>query len=292
MAVPFLNALVPVLFCIALGWVLARRTDWLESSSLPRLVTSVGLPCLILNAILGMELPLLELSDTVIATVLVLTISAVVGALALRITGLRVRGYLAMLVNPNTGNLGLPLVYALLGAEALVHAVVISTLVQLSHFTLGIWLLSGRLALRDLVRSGSILALTGGLIWQATTLPTPAAALSTLSLLAGMTLPIMLLLLGQSLASIKLQDTSRLGRVVGLSIGRVALGAGSASLVIMVWPLSPLVAQTLLLQASMPVAVISYILATHYNGPKEDIAAVILVSLPLSLVAVYALMAI
>ncbi|MCH8531045.1 MAG: hypothetical protein LAT65_09330 [Saccharospirillum sp.] len=47
-----------------------------------------------------------------------------------------------------------------------------------------------------------------------------------------------------------------------------------------------------MLQATMPVAVLSYLLASHYEGPKDDIAAVILVSTPLSLFAILGIQAI
>ncbi|WP_232819324.1 AEC family transporter [Saccharospirillum mangrovi] len=288
--ITYLNALFPVVFCALLGWTLAKRTTLLSAPGLSQLVTQLGLPALILSALLGMKTPLTQVSDTLVAIVLVLLVSAFLGAVALKLCGLAVRGYLSMLVNPNTGNLGIPLVFALLGQDALVHAVVISTVVQISHFTLGVWLLSGRFTLKSVLTNASILALIAGVAWHATGLETPIAVTRTLDLLAGMTIPVMLLLLGRSLAEIDLREWRRLGRIVGLSAGRVALGVSAAMLVLSLWPLSPLVAQTLLIQASMPVAVISYILASHYDGPKDDIAAVTLVSIPLSLLTVMALM--
>lgn len=290
MITAYLNALFPVVFCAALGWLLAKRTALLSAPGLSQLVTQIGLPALILNALLGMEAPLAEVSATAVAILLVLVVSALLGAAVLQLSGLSVRGYLSMLVNPNTGNLGIPLVFALLGQDALVHAVVISTVVQISHFTLGIWLLSGRFTLKSVLGNASIIALLVGGVWHAAQLPTPTAIISTLDLLAGMTIPVMLLLLGRSLAGIDLRELRRLGRILGLSFGRVALGISAATLVIWLMPLAPVVAQTLLLQASMPVAVISYILASHYDGPKDDIAAVTLISIPLSLLAVMALM--
>ena len=281
----YVNALIPVLFCTALGYSLARRTNLLNSTSLATLVTHIGLPTLILNALLTMDAELLSLSGTLWAILAVLAISSLLGALVLRLSGLAIPGYLPMLVNPNTGNLGIPLVFALLGTEALIHAVVISTVVQISHFTLGVWLLSGRFSLKSILRNGSILALIAGVAWRLVDAPRPEAVLSTLSLLSGMTLPVMLLLLGKSLAGIDIRQLDRLGRIIGLAFARVAIGLTSAILVCLALPLAPLVQQTLLLQASMPVAVISYLLASHYNGPKDDIAAVILVSLPISLLA-------
>lgn len=286
----YVNALFPVVFCAALGWLLAKRTQLLAAPGLSQLITLIGLPALILSALLGMEAPLSEMSATLVGILLVLLVSAMLGAVALKLCGLDVRGYLSMLVNPNTGNLGIPLVFALLGQEALVHAVVISTVVQISHFTLGVWLLSGRFKLKSLLGNASIIALLAGVLWRATGWTAPTAVTGTLELLAGMTIPVMLLLLGRSLAAIDLREPGRLGRILGLSIGRVLLGAAAALAVISVWPLAPIVAQTLLIQATMPVAVISYILASHYQGPKDDIAAVTLISIPLSLLAVVALM--
>lgn len=285
------NALFPVIFCAGLGVLLARRTSLLDSPALSRLVTLIGLPALILNALLTMKTSLWAVSDTFLAIVATLALSALVGAVVLRLAGLDVRGYLSMWVNPNTGNLGIPLVFSLLGPQAMVHAVVISTVVQISHFTLGVWLLSGRFSLKSLLSNASIIALLVGIAWASTGWQAPTAVLRTVDLLSGMTIPVMLLLLGRSLSSINLRELTRLKRIVGLSVGRVMLGAGAAFLVAQGLSLSPLVAHTLMIQASMPVAVISYILATHYDGPKEDIAAVILVSLPFSLLAVLLLMA-
>jgi predicted permease len=283
----YLNALFPVIFCAGLGLGLAKKTSLLDSPALPKLVTLIGLPALILSALLGMETPIWAVSGTLAAILAVLAISSLVGAVALELAGLSVRGYLSMLVNPNTGNLGIPLVFALLGEQALIHAVVISTTVQISHFTLGVWLLSGRFSLKALLSNASIVALVIGTAWVASGWDTPASVVRTVDLLAGMTLPVMLLLLGKSLSTINPRDLGHLGTIARLSVGRVLLGLGSALAVVAVLPLEQVVVQTLLIQASMPVAVISYILASHYNGPKDDVAAVILLSMPLSLLAVF-----
>lgn len=198
----YLNALFPVIFCAGLGLFLARKTDLLDSPALSKLVTLIGLPALILSALLGMETAVWAVTDTVLGITAVLALSAAVGAAGLKLAGLSVRGYLSMLVNPNTGNLGIPLVFSLLGEAALIHAVVISTVVQMSHFTLGVWLLSGRFSLKAMLSNASIIALAAGIVWAATGLETPEAVMRTVDLLAGMTLPVMLLLLGRDRKSV------------------------------------------------------------------------------------------
>jgi predicted permease len=286
MMLAYFSALLPVVASAALGFGIAKRTNWLDSASLPKLVTQVGLPMLILGAMLGMEVALSDLSSTLIAILAVLLLSSLLSLALLWVSGLSVRGFLSMLVNPNTGNLGIPLVFALLGPEALVHAVVISTVVQLSHFSLGVMVLSGEIHPKKLLANPSIVALLVGAIWLTLGIHIPAAVLNTVDFIGGMTLPIMLLLLGKSIASIELREMTRFGRIVGLSVARIGIGAISAGIVIVLLPLPLVVQHTLMIQAMMPVAVMSYILATHYKGPADDIAAIILVSTPLSLIAV------
>lgn len=286
MMMAYFSALLPVLACASLGFGIAKKTPWLDSASLPKLVTHIGLPTLILSAMLGMQVPLTDLSGTLLAILAVLVVSSLLSWALLWASCLSVRGFLPMLVNPNTGNLGIPLVFALLGPEALVHAVLISTVVQVSHFSLGVMVLSGEIHPKKLLANPSIIALLTGAIWLTLGAPKPAAVLNTVDFISGMTLPIMLLLLGKSIASIELREMARMGRIMGLSVARIGVGVISAGLVISLLPLPLIVQQTLMLQAIMPVAVMSYLLATQYKGPADDIAAVIMISTPLSLIAV------
>lgn len=289
MLLEFFQAVFPVIVCACLGWMMSRKTTLLNNPALPELVTRIGLPCLILSAFAKMDTGLLTMTHTVAAAVLFLALSAAVAAVGLKLAGLEIRWYLSLLVNPNTGNLGIPLVFALLGEKSLVHAVVISTLVQVSHFTLGVWLMSGSFSPKKILLNPSIIALVIGVLWTATGIATPKAVLGTLTMLSGMTLPIMLLLLGRSLASIDFKNMSNLSVIGGLSVARVVLGVTVAYAVAWLLSLDPLVAKTLVIQGTMPVAVITYILASQYQGPKDEIAAVIMCSTVLSLLTVMGL---
>ncbi|MFP8967220.1 AEC family transporter [Pokkaliibacter sp. CJK22405] len=283
MLLPFIQAIVPVLICAGLGAWLARKTTLLNNPALPELVTRIGLPCLILHALVKMDSGIMAMSHTVAAIVLVLVISATVAAGVMKLLGIEIRWYLSLLVNPNTGNLGIPLVVALLGDKALIHAVVISTVVQISHFTLGVWVMSGAFSPKKILLNPSIIALVLGGLWIALGIPTPVAITRTLDLLSGMTLPIMLLLLGRSLATIDLRNMANLKLIGGMSLARVLLGTGVALLVAQLLGLDPLVAHTLVLQSAMPVAVITYILASQYGGPRDEVAAIIMGSTLLSM---------
>jgi predicted permease len=110
----------------------------------------------------------------------------------------------------------------------------------------------------------------------------PAPLLATAKLLGGVALPLMLVMLGASLARLRIRSFARssLLSVVrvggGLAVG-VALGS--------VLGLSRIAAGTFAIQCAMPVAVLTHMFAEKYGGPSEEIAGMILVSTTLAVTA-------
>jgi hypothetical protein len=291
MLIEFFSSLTPVLVCTSLGWILSKRTRLLDNPDLSQLVMIIGLPALLLNSLLRMDAGVSQLSQIILATAAMLVVAGLLALLVLKLGGQSLRFLLPVLVNPNTGNLGIPVVYALLGADALPYAVLVSTTVGVSNFTLGAWMMSGTLNPRALLSNGSIIALLIGVVLLLIGIEMPTPILNTLDMLAGITVPIMLLLLGRSLGSIRLGKGSDLGLIGLLGAGRVLIGLVAALVVVQLLPLPELLAQSLLIQSCMPVAVLSYIMTSQYQGPKDLVAAVIMFSTPLSLIAVMLLSA-
>lgn len=278
-----LGALTPVFLLILLGIVLSRKTDWLSNPSLGTMVSSIGVPALLLNSVLTMNMDVLAMGKLIGVTVLILALMALVTWGFLRLLGHSPRYYLPPLVNPNTGNLGIPVCYALFGNEGLAAAVVISSVVQISHFTLGVGCMSGGFAPRQILRNGPVLALIAGAILMTFNLQLPAPLMKTVQMLGGITLPIMLMMLGHSLAQLTMTDRSMLSRALLFSVWRPVAGVLVALSVVWWLPLTPVEKQTILVQHAMPMAVISYMLTVRYMGPAAEVAMMILLSMPVSL---------
>lgn len=138
MLTAFTTALTPIILLSLLGFYLAKRTAYLDSPQLGALVSNVALPALLLSAVLKMDMDLGGMLSTVLATLCCLVVMGVISYLFLKLLHLPARFYLPLLVNPNTGNLGIPVAFALFGEEGLAVAVVVSSVVQVSHFTLGV----------------------------------------------------------------------------------------------------------------------------------------------------------
>ncbi|WP_417527038.1 AEC family transporter [Marinomonas shanghaiensis] len=277
------GALTPILLLICLGYFLGKKTNYLENPSLGALVSNLGLPALLLHSVLSMQMNIFSMLKLISATAIVLTLIALLSFVFLKLLKLPARFYLPPLVNPNTGNLGIPVAYALFGAEGMAIAVVISSVVQISHFTLGVGFMSGAYHPKQLLKNGPVIALIVGGILLSVKVSLPAPLMNTLNMLSHITLPIMLMLLGQSISGLTIKENNKISRAALLSLFRPLVGALCASIVMMFFPLSPLEGSVLIVLSTMPVAVISYMLATKFKGPVDEIALMILLSLPLSL---------
>jgi predicted permease len=72
-------------------------------------------------------------------------------------------------------------------------------------------------------------------------------------------------------------------RPLAFSVYRPLVGLALAWLLLLVWPLGVLASQVFLIQSAMSVAVMSYVLAVRYQGPHQEIALTIPLSLAVSL---------
>lgn len=277
------NSLTPILLPICLGFFLGKKTDYLENPSLAALVSNLGLPALLLYSVLSMQMQIFSMLKIIAATALVLVLVSLMSFVFLKALKLPTRFYLPPLVNPNTGNLGIPVAYALFGAEGMAIAVVISSVVQISHFTLGVGFMSGTYHPKQLLKNGPVIALVVGALFLSFNISLPAPLMNTLNMLSHITLPIMLMLLGNSISGLSVKESSKIGRASLLSLFRPVIGALCACLVVYFFPLNHLEGSVLIVLSTMPVAVISYMLASKYKGPVDEIALMILISLPFSL---------
>lgn len=277
------NSLTPILLLISLGFFLGKKTDYLENPSLTALVSNLGLPALLLYSVLSMQMHVFSMVKIITATLCVLVFVSLFSFTLLQFLKLPTRFYLPPLVNPNTGNLGIPVAFALFGNEGMAIAVVISSVVQISHFTLGVGFMSGAYRPKQLLKNGPIIALGIGVFFLSFNINLPTPLMSTLNMLSHITLPIMLMLLGKSISTLSMRESSMIGRAITLSLFRPIIGAVCAYLVVYFIPLSPMEGYVLIVLSAMPVAVISYMLASKFGGPADEIALMILISLPTSL---------
>ena len=198
-----------------------------------------------------------------------------IGFAVLKSAGLSVSIYLPSLAFPNTGNLGLPLAYYAFGNEGLNYAIAIFAVVAISNHTLGQTISAGRSKWRTVISNPVIPAVFFGIIFFYYQINMPVWLDNTLEILSGLTIPLMLLMLGTSLASI---PVTTFARSSWLSIVRIGMGLGVGIGLSYIFGFTGAAKGAFILQCAMPVAVYNYVYSQMYDKGPEEVASLVVVS--------------
>lgn len=277
-----LSAVVlPVLLVAGIGFTWAKMGRRFDSVFLTDIATNIGTPCLVAHSLTTLKISPAALAQMGIAVLLAIAGFLVLGIVTLRLMKLSPNSYLPALTFPNTGNMGLPLALFAFGQEGLGLAVVYFGCTVTLQFTLGISLSAGNLSLSRLVRTPTIYAVAISILLLMLKIQPPAWIDNTISVLGGITIPMMLLTLGVSLAQLKV---NAMGRNLVLACVRLAGGFLIALLVVHLFDLPPMAAGVLIIQSSMPVAVFNFLFAQYYGRAHGDVAAMVVISTAISFV--------
>ena len=281
-------AVLPVLITVLIGFALARAKQPFDGKTITLLVGTIGTPALVFSQLAKMPAPerMLPLAA---ATAVALILFTLLGAALLKSSGLKLRTYLPSLSIPNAGNLGLPLALYATGQAGLNDAIVIFAVITVFSFTVGNAIAAGRAKWREVLSNPIVPATLLGAAWSYWRLPIPVWMDNTLALLAGFAIPLMLLMLGTSLARIKVRMFGRAAYVAAL---RLSLGIAVGFAVAALFGFEGVEHDVFVLQCAMPVAVYNYFFAQIYKNDPEEIASLIVVSTLMSLVTIPPLLAV
>ncbi|HEX6993304.1 MAG TPA: AEC family transporter [Gammaproteobacteria bacterium] len=275
MLVQLANVLLPVFVLAGVGYGWRRLRVPFDREFVTRMIMNVAGPCLIVDSLAGLELPLERFVAMAAASVAMFAVTILAAWLLLRTLKLSVRSYLPAVGIGNTGNLGLPLSLFAFGDEGLGLAIAVYAVNSVSQFTLTPMLQSGQPALRALATTPVVYGAVIGAALLASDVSLPAWVASTIALLGDLMIPLMLLALGHTLGGL---HARRLPLAVGLGSARLLLGFGIALAVSVAFRLDGTAQAVLVLQGAMPAAVFNYLFAARYNRDADDVAGIVLAS--------------
>ncbi|MBL8643749.1 MAG: AEC family transporter [Rhodospirillaceae bacterium] len=280
--------IAPVFLIAAIGFAWARAKMPFDHNMVSALVLNVGAPCLLLSQLLTHPIRLDLMAEIIAAGVGVMSLSALGGILLVRALRLPVRAYLPVLIFPNVGNMGLPLCFFAFGDVGLALAVAYFAVVSLFQFSLGIGIASGRFGINLLLRNPVMWSLPLAMILLGTDTAVPAWIMNTLTIGGSFAIPLMLMSLGTSLATLSVRS---LGRAMGFSVARIFGGFAVALAVTAALGLEGSARGAVLIQSSMPAAVFNYLFAVRYGNAASDVAGIVLTSTVLSFLTLPLLLA-
>lgn len=271
--------LAPVFIVAAIGYGWARKGHSYPTDFIARVVMTIGTPALVLSTLSRTQLDPAAFTSMALACVLSMFAMAMIGLLLSKLFRQHWRVLVPAFMFPNTGNMGLPISLYAFGDQGLALAVAFFLTLSLFQFTLGLALSGGAASFKDLLRNPIIISLALAMPIIFFGLQLPRWLINTVDLLGGMTIPLMLLTLGVSLASIRLHHVASGMLQGGL---RIVLGAAVGWLIGLALGMQPLAHAVLVAQCSMPVAVFNYLLAMRANQSPEKVANLVMCSTVLS----------
>jgi len=279
------EVLFPVFFIVGIGYFLGKKSPNLDTSFITNYAANFGTPALVIFAVLSSGVTYSIFAEYFIYSLIAIILFAIIGILFLIPMKKDFISELPPFILPNTGNMGIPICLFAYGSLGMGVAAAISSVVVLLHFTLNVFLANKKFDIKIIIKSPSFYAILFAVLFLYFEIKTPTFVLNTVMLLAyGM---IVLILISLGVALTKLKVFSFKSSVIS-SIGRVIIGPIIGFILIKIFDLSGFAAGVLLIQSSMPSAILTYLIASMYS-PKEivdNIASMIVVSTLMSLVTV------
>ncbi|MDR5857867.1 AEC family transporter [Halomonas eurihalina] len=281
--------MAPVLAGAGLGFTWIRLGHDYPVAFVTRLVFNIGTPALVIASLSGADIDASSFGRTMLAAALVITLMAGVSFILARLLRKDWRVMLAPSMYPNTGNMGLPVVLYAFGEAGFAFGITVMVTVSLFQFTLGTVLASRGNPLKSLAKTPTVYAILIALTLLLTDTELPLWLANSVDLISGFTVPLMLITLGVSLASIQVRS---LRSGIGFSLLRIPLAALAAWGIGSLLALPPMAHGILILQMSMPVAVFNYLFAQRSRREPEYVASLVFCSTLLSLIYLPILLAI
>ncbi|WP_170791426.1 AEC family transporter [Ruegeria lacuscaerulensis] len=271
-----LNVVLPVLICAGIGYVLALTKAPFDNKVIGGVVSRVGYPTLIISHLSTTQITVGTFLDVIAAAVLAIAAFGMLGFVALKAMRLPVRAFLTPLMHGNVGNIGLPITLLALGDAGMAYTMGFVVVVLISVFTLGMWIPAGEFSARKLLTSPVIYAVVISLILMTTGYSLPQPVAKSFDILGGLSIPLMLLTLGHTLASLRVQS---LGRAVSLTALHLGMAFAISTSLVWVFGFTGGERGAVILCCLMPSSVATYLFVDqHLPEYGPDVAGFILVS--------------
>ena len=283
----FASDILPVFLIAGVGFLLARFLG-ASVKTLAHVVFYALIPCLVFQLLVTSDIAGPQFGRMVVLAILMLAAMAVIGRLAaapLRLSRPELSAFLLVVMFSNSGNYGLPVVLFAFGREALSYATVFFVTGSVLTYTVGVFMAAaGRRsvkgALAGVLKVPAIYAVTIAALVLASGTHLPLAIMRPVGLLSDAALPMMMLVLGMQLERATVPDrpaTVAVAVAVSLLVAPL-VALGLCSLLGVTGPGR----QAGVILSSMPVAVVTTILALEFDVAPAFVTSAVFVSTLLS----------
>jgi predicted permease len=283
----FSQDILPIFVIAAVGFVLARYVG-----ASVRTLSTVSFhalsPCLVFDQLVTNRVDVTQAWRVVVFCLLLTTAIAIVARLAaipLRLERTTLSSFLLVVIFSNSGNYALPVVLFAFGRESLAFASVYFVTSAILVYTVGVFVAASghgdlRAALRGVTRVPAVWAVVAAVTVLATGIDVPQAIMRPVGMLSDAAIPAMILVLGMQLERhTRPEHPAAVGTAVTLSLCVAPVIAFALAALL---GLHGPARQASILEASMPSAVATTVLALQYDLDPSFSTSVVLFSTLLS----------
>ena len=279
------DVLFPVFLIIGIGYWYGKKDPKFDTKFITKFAGNFGLPAIIFYSLTSTNISIeLFLRFSYYITLYVL-IFAFIGIIILKILKKDIYRLLPPLILPNTGNMGMPLCLFAYGQLGLAIATAATAMILVFHFSVNILLASKKISIKPLLTCIPVYALLISLIFVYFKIPSPKFLENATFLIGYSTIFLVLMSLGVALSKLKVFSFRE---TLIYSLTRVVIGPIVGFGFVKFFNLTGVEAGVMFIQASMPSAVLSYLVSKIYSPKKisDSVASTVALSTFLSFLIV------
>lgn len=279
---------------IGVGYIFAKKS-WISrqgSSDMNRLLLYIVTPCLLIssyNRPFDKELFGL-LTDSFILALTSHLISICVSLLLIRGNGDKNKLDKFALIFTNGGFMGIPLIAAILGSESVIFASIYVMVFNLTQWTVGVLLLTGRSniknTLKKVILNPGIISIIIGFIIFLFSIKLPSTVSTAIDFIASLHTPIPMILIGTYIARTNVLSIFRNIRVYYISFLRLIIIPLLMIPVYFIYPTSNNIVIANFIATACPVAVLASMFPANYGYDPDHNLGSITVSTLLSVITI------
>ena len=275
------EVLFPVFLIIGIGYWYGKKDPKFDTKFITTFAGNFGLPAIIFYSLTTTNISFELFLRFSYYITLYVGIFAIIGLIILKILNKDIYRLLPPLILPNTGNMGMPLCLFAYGKIGLAIATAITSMILVFHFSLNILLASKKFSIKPLLKCIPVYALLVSLLFVYFKIPAPKFLENATFLIGYSTIFLVLMSLGVALSKLKVFSVKE---TIIYSFIRVILGPIVGLVFVKIFNLSGVEAGVMFIQASMPSAVLTFLISEIYSPKKisNSIASTVALSTFLS----------
>ena len=276
----------PVFFVIGIGYYLGKKNPKIDTKFITNFAANIGTPAMVIYAVTSTGINFEIFRDYFWYYLLaILSFSIVVIINLYLIKTKDIIRELPPLIFPNTGNMGLPICMFAYGSQGLGVSASITSLIILMHFTVGVFLADRKFNLDVIIKNPPFYAIIFSAVVLFYEIEMPVFVINTTEWLMYTTIFLILMSLGIALTRLKVFSFNK---ALISSFTRMFIGPLIGIGLIWIFNLKGFAAGVLLIQCSMPSAVLNYLVGSIYSPKKvvDSVASTIVVSTIMSFITI------